>query len=639
MQGTGGASAPAANSGASTAPASGAADGDAAGATPASANALWSLFDSVTSALSAGLSAADASPAEAAGWPVPPRARTPPAAAGAEAPAPEGPSKKEDSAVATLSEIAAIISAVARENLGDLLTHPGAATIGVYYLARRHQLEKLAEPLDGSHVGDSELVHELLRYTDVSDSVYPDRYADIVSRGKIMDEKDILYHSRDASRLMPGFYIARDPHAKKILWVIRGASDINEVLADLAGNATPLPGGGYGHWAMWQAALALMDAHLGRVLDALAAHPAYGLTLVGHSVGAGVAALVAHVLRSNADLAAKLGGASVEAVCIAPAPCMSSDLASASCDFIKTLVMRYDLVPRFSASSVEGLKQELLGVDYKGLLSEDVLGSETVRKAVEATRTAAARLKAQDRARAALSQAQAAAAELAAKVNPKIEALEKLAGDTAACLAERIDTVLAPEEAAPAADGGGAEGAAAGKDGVSLEALRAAAAAKVVAATDTAKGAALQSRGVRDALGWVSATLKRAAAASGSGSGSGAGGAGSAASGAQDDTSSGGPEDERTAAERAAAEGKLLDAPLYAPGRVYWLRPIDESLPEEQHSFELVDTGCDTRFQRIVLRATCVSDHYPRSARAALLDVLARLKNPPPGAAAAAPKT
>jgi hypothetical protein len=45
-----------------------------------------------------------------------------------------------------------------------------------------------------------------------------------------------------------GFYIARDPHAKKILWVIRGASDINEVLADLAGNATPLPGGGYGHW-------------------------------------------------------------------------------------------------------------------------------------------------------------------------------------------------------------------------------------------------------------------------------------------------------------------------------------------------------------------------------------------------------
>jgi hypothetical protein len=35
---------------------------------------------------------------------------------------------------------AAIISAVARENLGDLLTHPGAATIGVYYLARRHQV-------------------------------------------------------------------------------------------------------------------------------------------------------------------------------------------------------------------------------------------------------------------------------------------------------------------------------------------------------------------------------------------------------------------------------------------------------------------------------------------------------------------
>jgi hypothetical protein len=33
-------------------------------------------------------------------------------------------------------------------------------------------------------------------------------------------------------------------------------------------------------------------------------------------------------------------------------------------------------VPRFSASSVEGLKKELLSVDYKSLLSEDVMGSE-----------------------------------------------------------------------------------------------------------------------------------------------------------------------------------------------------------------------------------------------------------------------
>ena len=45
------------------------------------------------------------------------------------------------------------------------------------------QLEKLAEPLDGSHVGDSELVHELLRYTDVSDSVYPDRCVGAQPRG------------------------------------------------------------------------------------------------------------------------------------------------------------------------------------------------------------------------------------------------------------------------------------------------------------------------------------------------------------------------------------------------------------------------------------------------------------------------
>lgn len=62
------------------------------------------------------------------------------------------------------------------------------------------------------------------------------------------------------------------------------------------------------------------------------------------SVAAGIAALVAYVLSSNAEVGSKLGGAKVDAFCIAPAACMSSDVAAACGGYVTSLVMRYDLV-------------------------------------------------------------------------------------------------------------------------------------------------------------------------------------------------------------------------------------------------------------------------------------------------------
>lgn len=42
-------------------------------------------------------------------------------------------------------------------------------------------------------------------------------------------------------------------------------------------------------------------------------------------------------------------------------------------------VMRYDLVPRFSTAAVEAMQQELLEIDYKGLLHDDLMEHEVSR--------------------------------------------------------------------------------------------------------------------------------------------------------------------------------------------------------------------------------------------------------------------
>jgi len=38
-------------------------------------------------------------------------------------------------------------------------------------------------------------------------------------------------------------------------------------------------------------------------------------------------------------------------------------------------VMRYDLVPRFSPNYMEGLKDELMAIDYKALMTEDLMAN------------------------------------------------------------------------------------------------------------------------------------------------------------------------------------------------------------------------------------------------------------------------
>jgi hypothetical protein len=41
---------------------------------------------------------------------------------------------------ATLTEVAGIITTLAKDHLSSLLVHPGHATVGVYYLAKRHEV-------------------------------------------------------------------------------------------------------------------------------------------------------------------------------------------------------------------------------------------------------------------------------------------------------------------------------------------------------------------------------------------------------------------------------------------------------------------------------------------------------------------
>lgn len=98
------------------------------------------------------------------------------------------------------------------------------------------------------------------------------------------------------------------------------------------------------------------------------------------------------------------------------------------------------------------------------------------------------------------------------------------------------------------------------------------------------------------------ASIEAQKAAKKGGSGGGAAAAAEAGSGAKDqqaplaDSSTRGLatesfDDAGEAAEvaAAAAAGDIVDAVLFAPGRLLYVKPIDETVAEEDHKFELVD--------------------------------------------------
>lgn len=79
----------------------------------------------------------------------------------------------------------------------------------------------------------------------------------------MMQETDILYFHTQVHKLQPGFYVAVSHEDKTLMWVIRGTHDIHDILTDLCGVATPIPGGA-AHWGMWRAAGWLLDTQWAR---------------------------------------------------------------------------------------------------------------------------------------------------------------------------------------------------------------------------------------------------------------------------------------------------------------------------------------------------------------------------------------
>ncbi|KAL2921232.1 Sn1-specific diacylglycerol lipase alpha [Bienertia sinuspersici] len=188
-------------------------------------------------------------------------------------------------------------------------------------------------------------------------------------------EDDVLLQKPKAGLLKPAFTIICDHSTKCLLLLIRGTHSIKDTLTAATGAVVPFhhsvlhDGGisnlilGYAHCGMVAAARWIAKLSTPCLIKALNEYPDYDIKIVGHSLGGGTAALLTYIFREQKELF------SSTCVAFAPAACMTWELAESGKHFISTVINGSDLVPTFSAASVDELRSEVLQIQLPLCLS------------------------------------------------------------------------------------------------------------------------------------------------------------------------------------------------------------------------------------------------------------------------------
>lgn len=191
-------------------------------------------------------------------------------------------------------------------------------------------------------------------------------------------EANVLLQKPKAGILKPAFTILRDENSKCFLLLIRGTHSIKDTLTAATGAVVPFhhsvldDGGvsnlvlGYAHCGMVAAARWIAKLSTPTLLKAVEQNPDFEVKIVGHSLGGGTAALLTYILREQKEFSA--------ATCFtfAPAACMTWELAESGKHFITTIVNGSDLVPTFSAASVDDLRSEVTASSWLNDLRDQV---------------------------------------------------------------------------------------------------------------------------------------------------------------------------------------------------------------------------------------------------------------------------
>lgn len=264
-------------------------------------------------------------------------------------------------------------------DLGDLGFQDAA--IGTYYFMAMNRGDRGANPLAEleDHAGCSPVSEDFLtntlKYAPLAlHAIYELDVLDIQRISKLQGFQLIYAHVQSQDVRHPSFALLGSKETKTALVLIRGSKSVQDLLTDIQAHPEEIgasgsgsepredtPGGfvdAFAHNGMLKAAMWIKD----RIVKSLRIlhNEGYHIVFAGHSLGAGCAALLSVMLQKEFE--------DLECFAYAVPACVNYSVAESCVDFVHSIVLRDDFVPRAKASNILKLVSRLR--DFKGCWRE-----------------------------------------------------------------------------------------------------------------------------------------------------------------------------------------------------------------------------------------------------------------------------
>ncbi|KAB5557541.1 hypothetical protein DKX38_008450 [Salix brachista] len=289
---------------------------------------------------------------------------------------------------ASTRSVSEIIASIQRSKIGIEGWSLSDLTIGLYLIYLRQVSLNLFEDVKGVEVCSESIVHDLIYHVELAKGCYKDGASGLV-RNSMIRENNVLKFVKNSSVMRPGYYIAIDPKKKLVILGIRGTHTVYDLITDIVSSSDgELTFEGYStHFGTAEAARWFLSHEMGTIRKCLEKYEVgFRLRLVGHSLGAAIASLLAIMLRKKSPKELGFSPHIVTAVGYASPPCVSKELAESCSDFVINVVMQDDIIPKLSAASLERLRNEILQTDWMSVVEKEewksVIGLVTNAKQV-----------------------------------------------------------------------------------------------------------------------------------------------------------------------------------------------------------------------------------------------------------------
>ncbi|KAH7862628.1 hypothetical protein Vadar_007398 [Vaccinium darrowii] len=263
-------------------------------------------------------------------------------------------------------------------------------TIGLFLIYLQQASKNSVEDVKGVQILSDSVVQDLIYHLELAKGAYRDNAAGL-ARNSMLRESNVLKFVKDSSIMRPGYYIGVDHRKKLVILGIRGTQTVYDLITDVVSSSKEeVTFEGYStHFGTAEAARWFLRHEMGTIKKCLDKHEGFRLRLVGHSLGGATASLLAIMLRKKSSKELGFSPDIVTAIGYAPPPCVSRELAECCSDYVSTVVMQDDIIPRISVAALTRLRNEILQTDWRTILEKEdwknVVGLVTNAKQVVAS--------------------------------------------------------------------------------------------------------------------------------------------------------------------------------------------------------------------------------------------------------------